>query len=123
MKPILCPDCGIEMVRRKSKFKRGYWWGCKNFPKCTITCSEHPDGTIMSLPADKETKELRNKAHKLSEIIWGKWETADRTAMYAWLSTNSRTGHIGTTNKSELKELIKKLRKEAKHKIKKRGII
>ena len=111
MKPLICPNCNELMLRRKSRFKNQYWWGCPNFPICDIRCSENPDGTIMSLPADSQTRELRKEAHKLCELIWGKWEEIDRTLMYAWLGDNTRTGHIGTTNKSELASLIKKLKK------------
>ncbi len=32
-----CADCGRPMVRRKSK--RGWFWGCSNFPKCHYTQS------------------------------------------------------------------------------------
>ena len=38
------PDCGGELVRRKSK--RGYFYGCTNYPKCKYVSK--------SLPARKE---------------------------------------------------------------------
>ena len=31
----ICPDCGIEMVKRKGKF--GEFYGCPNYPKCRAT--------------------------------------------------------------------------------------
>ena len=37
MKPenVKCPDCGGEMVSRKSSY--GVFWGCKDYPKCKGT--------------------------------------------------------------------------------------
>lgn len=107
-----CPKCGKPMTRRKSKFGKGnYWWGCTGWPKCSVTSSEHPDGSMMSTPADSNTKTLRRSAHDLCDKIWGKWDSGncDKKAMYAWLKENTRTGHIGKLSKKELTILIKKL--------------
>jgi ssDNA-binding Zn-finger/Zn-ribbon topoisomerase 1 len=37
---FMCSVCGAEMIRRKSKFNNGYWWGCSNFPRCRNTFKE-----------------------------------------------------------------------------------
>ncbi|MBP3232357.1 MAG: topoisomerase DNA-binding C4 zinc finger domain-containing protein [Anaerovibrio sp.] len=29
---VICPNCGVAMVRRKGKF--GEFYGCSNYPKC-----------------------------------------------------------------------------------------
>jgi ssDNA-binding Zn-finger/Zn-ribbon topoisomerase 1 len=34
---VYCPDCGCEMIKRKSKFGDGYWYGCSGYPKCKKT--------------------------------------------------------------------------------------
>jgi ssDNA-binding Zn-finger/Zn-ribbon topoisomerase 1 len=34
---VVCSLCGAEMIKRKSKFNNGYWWGCSNFPRCRNT--------------------------------------------------------------------------------------
>lgn len=31
---VICNVCGAEMIKRKSKFSNGFWWGCSNFPSC-----------------------------------------------------------------------------------------
>jgi len=109
---MICPTCNVEMVRRPSKFKsNAYWWGCPNFQECRITSAEHPDGTIASTPCDEETKKLRQHAHKLSEKIWGKWDSSrcKKQEMYAWLKVNTKTGHFGHMEKEELTAVIEQL--------------
>ena len=108
---MICPNCNVQMVRRKSKFGENYWWGCPNYPKCTVTAAEHPDGTPMSLPADQETKDLRKEAHRLSEKMWGAWNSprCKKQEMYSWLENNTVEGHIGKMSKESLHALIKKL--------------
>jgi ssDNA-binding Zn-finger/Zn-ribbon topoisomerase 1 len=32
-----CPYCHSEMIKRKSKFNDGFWFGCSNFPRCRYT--------------------------------------------------------------------------------------
>lgn len=100
------------MIRRESKYKQGvYWWGCSGYPNCTVTAAEHPDGSVMSSPADFKIKALRMSAHRIAEDIWGAWDDplTDKRGMYAWLAKNTRTGHIGTLNHAELERLIEKL--------------
>ena len=102
------------MIKRPSKFKKNtYWWGCPNYPKCKVTSAEHPDGTIMSTPADQDLKNLRMKAHRLAEKIWGEWYEMNKDAkesMYSWLKENTKSGHIGKMSKNEILELIEKLK-------------
>lgn len=31
---VYCPDCRSKMIRRKSNWDNGYWWGCSLFPQC-----------------------------------------------------------------------------------------
>lgn len=106
-----CPKCNVPMVRRKSKFNGGYWWGCSNYPECKITSAEHPDGSMLSTPADQEIKDLRKEAHRLSEKIWGDWESprCKKREMYDWLKHNTKTGHFGKMDKAELISTIAKL--------------
>jgi ssDNA-binding Zn-finger/Zn-ribbon topoisomerase 1 len=37
VKIICCPDCGKEMIKRKSKWGDGFWYGCSGYPKCKKT--------------------------------------------------------------------------------------
>jgi ssDNA-binding Zn-finger/Zn-ribbon topoisomerase 1 len=32
-----CPYCHSVMIKRKSKFNSGFWWGCSSYPKCRYT--------------------------------------------------------------------------------------
>lgn len=102
------------MVKRKSSFSKGWWYGCPNFPRCRITAALHPDGTLMSTPADETVKILRIQCHALCEKIWGKWKDpfTDKVAMYEWMKHNTRTGHIGLLRKEELFDLLKRLRRK-----------
>jgi len=99
------------MIRRESKFtKNAFWWGCSNYPDCRYTSAEHPDGSMMSTPADKPLKELRQKAHKKLEDIFGEWYSKDaKKQMYDWLSAHTEKGHIGMMNETEVKEVLIKL--------------
>jgi ssDNA-binding Zn-finger/Zn-ribbon topoisomerase 1 len=110
---MICPVCNVEMIRKASKFRNGFWWGCSNYPRCKITMAEHPDGTAMSTPADQETKELRIKAHELCAKWFGEWESkkCDKKGMYEFLKHNTKSGHIGKMDKAELVGLIDKLQK------------
>lgn len=37
---VYCPYCGAEMIKRKNKFKEGYWYGCSEFPNCRGSIQE-----------------------------------------------------------------------------------
>ena len=99
-----CPECNAPMVRRKSKFRNKFWWGCSNYPQCKVTSAEHPDGSLLSTPASQEIKDLRNNAHRIAAIIWGKWDSpkCKKREMYDWLKNNTKSGHIGHMDKDEL---------------------
>ena len=45
----LCEDCGKGLVRRLSKNKKGYWWGCSGYPDCKRTYKDQ-DGTPAPWP-------------------------------------------------------------------------
>lgn len=110
-----CPNCNVPMIRRQSKFRNGYWWGCSNYPECDITCAEHPDGSLMSYPAGRGVQELRKEAHQLLKDVFGKWEDKRaKSAMYSWLKTKTKEGHIGKATKEELIKVIKLLKQEKK---------
>ncbi len=103
------------MILRPSKFgKDKKWYGCRNYPECDVTAALHPDGTLLSTPADKVVKLLRIQCHAIAGKIWGELGTeyCDKKAMYDYLKANTRTGHIGHLTKPELFILLKKLRKK-----------
>ena len=108
---MICPEHNIQMIRRPSKFSKSFWWGCPKYPACKFTAAEHPDGSVMSTPANEEVKALRTKAHRIAEEIWGKWDSrkCKKTEMYDWLKYNSKSGHFGLMQKDELTKTIEKL--------------
>ena len=48
---VVCPDCGGDMISRKSQY--GTFWGCKKYPKCK--------GTRDSDGLSKEEKKLERE--------------------------------------------------------------
>lgn len=85
-----------------------------DWPACDYTASEHPNGELMSNPAGKEIKELRRAAHALAEQVFGDWDDPQAKAhMYQWLAKNTQSGHIGKASESELREIVKLLRRKA----------
>lgn len=67
---VLCGECGEPMVLRKSKRYPAPFWGCSQYPKCTGTHGAHPNGRPLGVPANKETREWRIKAHAEFDLIW-----------------------------------------------------
>lgn len=116
--PLMCPKCNIQMIRRKSNYGDNYWYGCPNFPKCEISASEHPDGSIMSYPADKETKQKRTYAHNLMKRVFGEWTNKEaRNQMYDWLEElkgkqTISESHIGKIEGEDLDKVIRLLEHE-----------
>lgn len=109
---MTCPECGRAMKRRPSMFKpHVFWWGCTGYPECKVIASEHPDGTLMSTPANEELKKLRMRAHDIAGKIWGAWDSryCRKREMYEWMALNTKSGHIGKMDEAECKELIEKL--------------
>lgn len=107
-----CPEHNLPMVRRKSNFGNNYWYGCPKYPECHVSCAEHPNGKLMSTPADAILKALRMRAHDLLVEVFGDWEKKEvRTEIYIWLKDNSKSKHIGLMGKDEILDTITKLKK------------
>ena len=111
-----CPDCGsIMILRRTTKFKTKdgkdrMFWGCSKWPECNATHGAHPDGTPLGIPANKKTKEMRMRVHRLLEQNWGEWRTTtkkQKQQMYAWLKKNAPKEHIAEMTYDELIETEK----------------
>lgn len=104
-----CPECGSPMRLQTSKY--GLFYGCSRFPECKETHGAHPDGKPLGRPAKKDIRLLRREIHALAEHIW-RWSVKkERSAMYVWLKKNTKSGHIGEMEKSELMALKEKLLK------------
>ncbi len=120
MKPIgtllknACPECKSDMILRNSKY--GLFYGCVNYPKCQSTHGAHNTGKLqgepLGIPADKETKEWRIKAHNVFDKLWKK-NGLKRTEAYSLLQMimgmEPEDAHIGKFNIRQCKKVIKLL--------------
>ena len=102
-----CPECGSGMVLRDSW--RGLFYGCERFPDCRCAHGAHPDGRPLGIPADKETKKFRMKAHDWFDRLW-RSERMTRKEAYMWMRetmflTRSQA-HIGKFDKKQCMQLI-----------------
>lgn len=115
-----CPECGGHMVLRKSPKYPQPFYGCLKFPFCSATHGAHPDGSPLGIPADKETKEWRIKAHAALDPLWGRDDTAfdaqqakhRRKMAYNWLAAQldikevRRDCHIAMFNSAQCQAVI-----------------
>lgn len=110
MATLTCPDCGSEMVLRNSRF--GKFYGCSTYPACKAAHGAHPNGKPLGIPADKETKQWRIKAHDAFDTLWkrGGGVRIGRSAAYKWLqeslSMTSEQCHIGRFDIETCKRVI-----------------
>ncbi len=103
-----CPECGCDMILRNSKY--GLFYGCINYPECDATHGAHKDsGEPLGIPADKETRKMRMKAHGDFDNLWQKYGYK-RQESYKLLQNimglNKDQAHIGRFNISQCKLLM-----------------
>lgn len=83
---VPCPNCGQLMnLRTDSQFKNKLWYACPNWPDCRGCHGAHPDGKPLGIPADKETKDWRIKAHEAFDELWKSGQQT-RPDTYRWLA-------------------------------------
>ena len=105
---LKCPDCGKQMILRPSKY--GLFYGCLGFPACKGSHGAHPDGRPLGVPATKETKEARIRAHEAFDKLW-KGGGMTRKEAYAWLAkTIGATVHMGSADTALCEKVIKAVR-------------
>ena len=109
-KTLTCPGCGGLMYLKKGK--HGKFYGCTNFPECReVHCAHQDTGEPMGIPADKETRQWRLKAHEVFDKLWrnGGWK---RSEAYRWLAKvmglDKKEAHIGMFDMAQCKKLIRK---------------
>lgn len=104
-----CGECGAPMELRQSKHYPAPFWGCTEFPKCRGTHGAHMNGKPLGIPANKETREWRRKAHLAFDPIWQNPEHGvnrrEAYRMLAYLSDRRRI-HIAESNIEECKIII-----------------
>ena len=115
---VIC-FCGSPMVLRwTKKFKGGqYFYGCNRYPKCDGTHGCHQaTGAPLGIPANKETKSWRIKAHESFDALWkGKEPLMSRLEAYAWIS--HRLGfevHMGEATIETCQKVIAEVENELK---------
>lgn len=107
---LICPECGADMILRVSKKYGGRkFYGCSRWPACKATHGAHADGTPLGIPASKETKVWRIKAHDAFDRLWQDGSMS-RNEAYRWLQEamglSSRECHIGRFNIAECQRVI-----------------
>ena len=105
---IYCGECKAPMVLRESRF--GPFYGCSRYPDCKGSHGAHKDtGKPLGVPADRETKEARIKAHASFDTLW-KSRKMTRTQAYQWMrdamSLEKDGAHIGLFTKEQCVRLI-----------------
>ncbi len=92
---VLC-SCGTRMEKISTKYKCQYYL-C---PSCRRTAATHPDGSLMSTPADGELRSLRRGVHKLLDRKF-----LDKRQQYAWLRRWAKEEHVGFLDKEECRRI------------------
>lgn len=104
---LQCPECQAPLVLRASKF--GPFYGCSTYPKCNSAHGAHPSGAPLGVPANKEVKEARIRAHASFDLLWNTG-TMKRKAAYKWmqmaLGLSKEQAHIGNFDIATCTKLI-----------------
>lgn len=125
---VTCAECGSKMKLRFSdkyqKFKRNKFgrknkptksafYGCSTWPNCSGTHGAHADGKPLGIPANKETKSARMRAHAAFDHLWKDKDGEffqERGKAYAWmadrLQLDAEDAHIGKFNSPQCELLV-----------------
>jgi hypothetical protein len=121
---LRCPEagCGAVMVLRETKrfTKNGkprLFYGCSmwEITRCPGVHGAHPDGKPLGVPADKETKQWRIKAHEVFDKLWKQYGLTREEAygmLQSLMEMIPEQAHIGNFNAVQCQELIKKIERE-----------
>jgi hypothetical protein len=101
------------VLRETTRFVYGngqprQFWGCSKWPGCKGIHGAHPDGRPLGVPANKETKGWRIKAHAAFDGLW-KSGRMTRNEAYTWLSAalGVPSVHIGEMDSQGCREVIR----------------
>jgi len=108
---LKCGECQALMVLRySSKYERPFY-GCSRFPECRGTHGAHKNGAPLGIPADKETKKARIKAHAAFDQIWKGHHVRNRFLAYSWMrkamGLTDSTAHISMLTIPQCEELVR----------------
>ena len=102
-----CPECGSDMVLRRSKY--GKFYRCATWPECDGSHGAHLDGKPLGIPANKETKEWRIKAHNAFDKLWGRRKMKRKKAykkLAAAMGMAEEDCHVGRFDIEQCKQVI-----------------
>jgi ssDNA-binding Zn-finger/Zn-ribbon topoisomerase 1 len=122
---IACPDCKAPL--RLKTGHHGLFYGCQRFPDCNTTHGAHNAtwrvGQPYGIPADKETRVLRARAHALAKDVWNWNDSSQKVKFYQWIQNRmgitKHQAHIGMMGKNVLEHLINLLEKKREKVLKK----
>jgi hypothetical protein len=99
------------MAMDYSKKYQKIFYFCPN-EKCNVAVSAyHSSIAPVGIPANRDTRILRQRTHKLANKIWKYKDFHQRDKMYAWLEKNTKSKHIGEMKALELLEVMTKFKK------------
>jgi len=106
-----CPECGSKMVLRDSRY--GLFYGCTGWPLCDAAHGAHKNsGEPLGIPADKETKKARMRAHEKFDLLWKRGHTT-RSNAYVWMQKamglSAEEVHIGRFDEEQCEQLIERV--------------
>ena len=81
--PMACPDCEGTLRRRYVKKYGKHQYICDRGCRAAIGC--HPNGAVLGIPGNRETRLARMRAHAAFDAIW-KSGAMPRAKAYGWLS-------------------------------------
>lgn len=104
---LQCPECQAPLVLRSSKY--GPFYGCSTYPKCKSAHGAHPNGAPLGIPATKEVKDARIRAHAVFDTLWSTG-TMTRKEAYKWmqmaLGLSKQQAHIGNFDLATCDKLV-----------------
>lgn len=107
MATLTCPSCGASMALRRSKF--GLFYGCESYPDCTETHGAHQhSGEPLGVPADRETRQWRMKAHAMFDRLWQEGHMSRKNAyrfMRREMDMQAEDAHIARMSIEECRRL------------------
>jgi ssDNA-binding Zn-finger/Zn-ribbon topoisomerase 1 len=107
---LRCPECGANMYLKEGRF--GPFFSCCRWPSCTGAHAAHANGTPMGIPADKETRRLRNLVHLHFDLLWQEGGMTRQEA-YTWLqqimNLTPEEAHIGRFTRDQCEQLIQRV--------------
>lgn len=100
------------MELAESRF--GKYFSCSRFPHCRETHGAHPDGRPLGVPATKETRSWRVRAHEAFDRLWkGSDKRMTRSAAYdhmqKLLNMTAEEAHIGNFEIEQCYDLMERL--------------